>query len=313
LRPLPGYSAIDLRSPTILKSSVFFIKITFARISIEQNQSKNFGPINMNSIKNNFLNPKFGVAVVALWLLSSCSAVEQASQLKDKAGDIQKTAEQAQGAIAKLAASKDGLFKMKEGVSQTLAAVKSGDFTKAQQDFGTVQETWKGLEAGLKTVSADGTQKVQGGLETVATELKAEKPDANKLTTGLQGLATSIGSLAVGGAELPPAGTIGATGDKSGTFQTNLVAMKEALSQATSAVESSDFTAAKDSFSTARQTWFKFGGSVKQQSDETYQKMDQSVKTVNSAMTTGTPQKDALLVDLKALAGDLDSLSAEKK
>jgi hypothetical protein len=268
----------------------------------------------MNSIKNSILNPKLGVAVAAILLLSACGAAEQASQLTDKAGDIQKTAQQAQGTIANLAASKDGLLKMKDGVSQTLAAVKSGDFTKAQQDFGSVQETWKGLEAGLKTVSADGTQKVQGGVDSVATELKAEKPDAEKIKTDLQALTTSIGGLAVGGAELPSAvGTTGAAGDKAAAFQANLVAMKDALSQSATAVESSDFTAAKEAFGTARQTWFKFGGSVKQQSADTYQKMDESVKTVNGAMNVATPQKDSLLVDLKALTGDLDSISVEKK
>jgi hypothetical protein len=30
-------------------------------------------------------------------------------------------------------------------------------------------------------------------------------------------------------------------------------------------------------------------------------------------MNVATPQKDALLVDLKALTGDLDSISVEKK
>jgi hypothetical protein len=201
---------------------------------------------------------------------------------------------------------------MKDGVSQTLASVKSGDFTRAQQDFGTIQETWKGLETGLKTVSADGTKKVQGGLDTVAAELKAEKPDAEKIKTDLQALSTSIGGLAVGGAELP-AVTENTAGDKTAAFQTNLVAMKDALSQTTTAVESSNFTAAKDSFGTARQAWFKFGGSVKQQSADTYQKMDDSVKTLNGSINTSVPQKDALLVDLKALTGDLDSVSAEKK
>ncbi len=268
----------------------------------------------MNSIKNSLLTPKLGVAVATLLLLSACGAAEQASKLKDNAGNLQKTAEQAQGAITNLAASKDGLLKMKDGVSQTLASVKSGDFTKAQQDFGSIQETWKGIEPGLKGVSADGTQKVQGNLDTVGAELKAEKPDTAKITTGLQGLTASIGGLAVGGAELPSvAGTAGAAGEKTAGFQTNLVAMKDALSQTTTAVESSNFTAAKEAFGTARQTWFKFGGSVKQQSTETYQKMDESVKAVNGSITASTPKKDALLVDLKALAGDLDSISAEKK
>jgi hypothetical protein len=267
----------------------------------------------MNSIKNSFLNPKSSMAVAAILLLSACGAAEQASKLKDNAGNLQKTAEQAQGAIGNLAASKDGLLKMKDGVSQTLASVKSGDFTKAQQEFGSVQETWKGIEPGLKGVSADGSQKVQGNLEAVATELKAEKPDSGKITTDLQGLTASIGGLAVGGAELPSPASAAGAGDKPATFQSNLVAMKDALSQTTTAVESSNFTAAKDAFGTARQTWYKFGGSVKQQSADTYQKMDEAVKTVNGAITANEPKKDTLLVDLKALAGDLDSISAEKK
>lgn len=255
---------------------------------------------------NNF-RAQLGLIISSLLFLSACGGADQVSQIKDKAGDIQKTAEQAQGAITALASSQAGLMGMKDGVAQTITAVKAGDFTKAQQEFGKIQETWKGLEAGLKGVSAEGTQKVQNQLQTVATGLEATSPDAAKLTTDLQGLTTSIGSLATGGGELVASG-----GAKAADFQSNLTAMKDALGQATTAVEASDFAAAKDSFGTAKQTWYKFGGGVKQQSADTYQKLDSGIKTVSTALNTASPQKDAVLGDLKTLSGELDTVSTGK-
>ena len=85
--------------------------------------------------------------------------------------------------------------------------------------------------------------------------------------------------------------------------------MKDALAQTNSAVESSDFTSAKASFGDAKQTWYKFGGSVKEQSADTYQAMDQSVKAVNTALNQSEPTSDTLLAELGTLSGELDTVT----
>lgn len=225
--------------------------------------------------------------------LSACSGLNQVSQM-----DVKKTAENAQQAITALANSKDGLLTLKDDVSQTLTAVKAGDYGKAQQQFSKVQETWKGLEGALKTVSSEKTAEAQTKIETVGTELKAAKPDAAKITAHLQDLGKSISGFAVGGgAMLAP------------DAQSSLKAMEADLEKAAKAVDAENFSAAKTDFGNARQAWFKFGGSVKQQSAETYQKLDNGVKTAHAALNAANPQKDAVANDIKTLSTELQQLS----
>jgi hypothetical protein len=240
----------------------------------------------------NILKATLGLATVSLLMLSACSGVEQATQTIEKNKDT----------ITALAGSQAGLLSMKDGVSETITAVKAGDFTKAQAEFGKIQETWKGLEAGLKGVSAEKTAAVSGTVETVATELKAATPDKAKLTADLEGMTKSLGSFAVGAGETMAAGA---------DFQSNLNAMKDALGKATTAVEASDFTAARDAFGTAKQSWYSFGGGVKKQSADTYQNLDKGVKTVNTALAAASPVKDAVLGDLKTLSDELNTLSTK--
>jgi hypothetical protein len=241
----------------------------------------------------NTLKVTFGLATVSLLMLSACGGVEQATQTIEKNKD----------SITALAGSQAGLLSMKDGVTETLTAVKAGDFTKAQAEFGKIQETWQGLEAGLKGISAEKTAAVKGQLDTVATELKAPTPDKAKLTTSLAGMTKSLGGFAVGAGESMTE-PMAAGAD----FQSNLTAMKDALGKATTATEASDFAAARDAFGSAKQSWYSFGGGVKQQSADAYQKLDNGVKTVNTALAAASPVKTAVLGDIKALSDELNAL-----
>ncbi|MGF1602701.1 MAG: hypothetical protein ACFCU8_11895 [Thermosynechococcaceae cyanobacterium] len=238
-------------------------------------------------------------------LLSACGVTEQASKVQDT--------------VQSLGGAQD-LVGMTKGVSQTINAVKSGNFDQAKQEFSSVQQNWTAVESKLKA-SPDTINNLKNSVQTIATDLKASPPDKAKLISNLQSLSGSITTIAkgedgtqtasasgdtadapIGGAELPNA-------DKAKAFNDNLVAMKDALAQTTTAVESKDFSAAKESFGNARQTWYKFGGGVKEKSAEAYQTLDQGVKTVNTALSQAAPTQDALRSELKTMTSKLETVS----
>ncbi|PZD72591.1 hypothetical protein C1752_03427 [Acaryochloris thomasi RCC1774] len=247
----------------------------------------------------------------AVCLISACDATEQvSSKVQDAAQNIGGTQE---------------LVGMTKGVTQTLNSVKSGNFDQAKQEFSAVQQNWTEAEGKLKA-SPETLNNIKSNVQAIATDLKASPPDKDKLLGNLQSLSGSVGALAkgedpaqtasapgetsengetaIGGAELPQT-----KAEEAQAFENNLVAMKEALTQTNTAVESSDFSSAKDSFGEARQTWYKFGGSVKEKSADTYQAMDQGVKTVNTALNQAEPAQASILSDLSSLSSELDTVA----
>jgi hypothetical protein len=248
-----------------------------------------------------------GTALVASLWLAACSGVtDQAAKVKDTADKAQNMAQTATGALGNLANLKDSFGPLTSGATQTLNAVKAGDFQTAQTEFTKIQEGWKGLEGTLKTTSPDAVNKVGTKLETIATELKSGKPDVGKLTTDLQGLSTDFNGILASAGTAPVGG--GASPDAAGAMQSNLMAMKDDLAKATTAVEGKDFAGAKESFGAARQTWYKFGGGVKQTAPETYQKLEDGIKTVNTGLSQAEPAPDTLMTALKGLTTDLETV-----
>ncbi len=268
-------------------------------------------------------NAKVVVLMGSACLMTACGATDQVSGLKDKASQVQDLAGQAGKAkdlLANAGPLKDKVFGMKDGVSETLTAVKSGDFTTAKQSFGTLQQSWSEIEGDIKNISAEGHSEIQTGIDNVAADLNADNPNGDQIAQNLKGLTSSIGGLtgipdAIGGAELDNASAEGddaptadiAAGDNS--VESNLNAMKSSLAEAMTAVESADLGTAKTAFSDARQSWFKFGGSIKQSSAETYQAIDNGVKTVNSTLNSANPSTEALVSDLGTLSESLNEVT----
>lgn len=262
--------------------------------------------------------PNLGLTLATSLFLASCTGVqEQASQLKDKANQAQNMAQQAQDVASKTTSALGNLGNLKEtispltdGAAQTLSAVKAGNFTAAQTEFTKLQDGWKGLESTLKTVSPDATKTIGEKITTIATDLKSGSPNVAKLTTELQGLSTAFNSLVTNStsAIATNTSTTETANSNATAIQSNLLAMKDELAKATTAVESQDFATAKTAFGAARQTWYKFGGSVKQKSPDTYQRLEAGVKDVNSGLSKAKPPRDTVLTSLKTLSTDLDGL-----
>jgi hypothetical protein len=272
---------------------------------------------------------KFALLLLPLALFTTaCGGGTQVGELKDKATQVQETAQKAQNVLEKIGPFKENLLTMKDGATQTLSAVKSGDFATAQTQFGKLQQSWTTIEGDIKTISGDSHKSIQTNIDTIATDLKAPTPDAAKITTDLQALSGNLGNLATGGgggdamadsgsSPAAPATTADSgtkpeattTADSGQSIQSNLIAMKDSLKEAKTAVEASDFSTAKTAFSDARQSWFKFGGSIKQSSPDTYASIDEGVKTVNSGLNAATPTQDTLLSSLQTLSTSLDSVA----
>ena len=281
----------------------------------------------------------------ALFVLTGCGSANQVGELKDKAPDLQtitEKANQAKNIAANLGPLTDNLKGMKDGVSQTLTAVRAGDFAIAKEEFGQLQTSWQEIEGDIKNVSAESHQTIQAGIDTVATDFESDTPNTEQLTAELENLTGSLGNLAIGGGgdlqasadasdinasdtSAPDNSEIDASGiDASGTntsdiaentntssnsLQGNLTAMQASLTETQSAIASADMITAKASFSDARQSWFKFGGSVKQTSADTYQAIDDSVKQINQSLSTENPAPEQLLADLGNLSNSLSDVS----
>ncbi len=280
-------------------------------------------------------NAKVVLIIGSACLVTACGgAVDQVGDLKDKASQVQDLADKAGNAkdlLANAGPLKDKVFGMKDSVSQTLASVKSGDFAAAQESFGTVKQSWGEIEGEVKILSADGHSKIQTGIDTVEADLNSASPDADKIAGNLKGLTGSISELTGGGsidtadstdgattidsAAAPEDGSAGGIGGgelaSDNSVASNLSAMKRSLADTTTAVESADFGTAKTAFADARQSWFKFGGSIKQSSSETYQSIDDGVKTVNSAINGADPSAEVLLGDLSSLSDSLNEVTPE--
>lgn len=73
-------------------------------------------------------------------------------------------------------------------VGSTEAAVKAGDFAKAKAEFAQFDPSWHKVEDGVKAKSSDTYNEVEAKADEVTGELKAAKPQRDKLITALKTL-----------------------------------------------------------------------------------------------------------------------------
>lgn len=84
---------------------------------------------------------------------------------------------------------------MKKIVAKTTAAVKAGNFGKAQQEFQNFDDGyWSKVEDGVKAKSAKTYKQVEDDIDDITNGLKATQPNKAKILTALQSLSKSINS-----------------------------------------------------------------------------------------------------------------------
>ncbi|MEH2285340.1 MAG: DUF4363 domain-containing protein [Nostoc sp.] len=127
------------------------------------------------------------VAGISLLALVGCKSPEQAT--------IQTTpavTPNASVASAPATTTTTGNNNLLTIVSKTKAAVTSGNFVQAKKEFDKFEDAWKEVEDGIKVKSRNNYETIETNLDEVTAELKASKPQKDKLLTALQSLEKTI-------------------------------------------------------------------------------------------------------------------------
>jgi hypothetical protein len=80
-------------------------------------------------------------------------------------------------------------------VTNTKAAVETGDFVKAKTEFDKFETSWKKVEDGIKAKEPKSYDTVEGTTEKVTDELKKSKPSKDIVLAQLQSLEKTIASI----------------------------------------------------------------------------------------------------------------------
>jgi hypothetical protein len=80
-------------------------------------------------------------------------------------------------------------------VSKTKTAVKSGNFVQAKKEFDKFEDVWKEVEDGIKAKSRDNYDAIEESMDEISGELKAAKPEKNKLLGSLESLEKTINAV----------------------------------------------------------------------------------------------------------------------
>ncbi|MTJ13525.1 DUF4363 domain-containing protein [Anabaena sp. UHCC 0187] len=134
--------------------------------------------------------PILMIAGISLLTLVGCSNGEQATIETTPAATS--NANVAANPATTSTAGNDGLLAV---VSKTKTAVTSGNFVQAKKEFDKFEDVWKEVEDGIKAKSRDNYDAVEKSMDEISGELKAAKPQKDKLITALQSLEKTINAV----------------------------------------------------------------------------------------------------------------------
>lgn len=131
------------------------------------------------------------VATISLLTLAGCNSTEQTNT------QTSPTVSPASSVDAVgVKTSKGGFDGLLGVVSNTKAAVESGDFAKAKTEFDKFEDFWKTVEDGVKAKSPDSYKAIEDSMDNINGELKASKPSKEKVLARLQSLEKNITGVA---------------------------------------------------------------------------------------------------------------------
>ena len=133
--------------------------------------------------------PMLIIASISLLTLVGCNKPEQAATETTPAATSNST-EKVPG--QKSTVSNAGLLAV---VSKTKAAVRAGNFVQAKKEFDKFEDAWKEVEDGIKAKSRDNYEVVEKSMDEISDELKAAKPQKDKLSASLQSLEKTINAI----------------------------------------------------------------------------------------------------------------------
>ncbi|MBJ7294953.1 MAG: DUF4363 domain-containing protein [Dolichospermum sp.] len=133
--------------------------------------------------------PMLIIAGIGLLTLVGCNKPEQAATETTPATTSNST-EKVPG--QKSTVSNAGLLAV---VSKTKTAVKAGNFVQAKKEFDKFEDAWKEVEDGIKAKSRNNYEAVEKSMDEISGELKAAKPQKDKLLASLQSLEKTINAI----------------------------------------------------------------------------------------------------------------------
>jgi hypothetical protein len=133
--------------------------------------------------------PMLIIASISLLTLVGCNKPEQAATETTPATTSNST-EKVPG--QKSTAGNTGLLAV---VSKTKTAVKAGNFVQAKKEFDKFEDAWKEVEDGIKAKSRNNYEAVEKSMDEISGELKAAKPQKDKLLASLQLLEKTINAI----------------------------------------------------------------------------------------------------------------------
>jgi hypothetical protein len=138
------------------------------------------------------LNQILVVSAVTLLALTGCDSAKQASTPKTSPSEV--PAATAVSASDK-AASPASNAELVSVVTNTKAAVQTGNFPKAKTEFDKFENAWKKVEDGIKKIAPKSYDAVEETAEKVMAELKKSQPSKDQVMAQLQSLEKTINSI----------------------------------------------------------------------------------------------------------------------
>jgi len=127
-------------------------------------------------------------SAVSLLALAGCNSTQQASTPQSPA--------MTSSASPVAATEPAGYGPLMNVVSNTKAAVESGNFTQAQEQFSKFEDSWSKVEDGVKAKSPSSYDAIEASMDTITAGLKQSQPSKEKVLAALQSLEQTINSVA---------------------------------------------------------------------------------------------------------------------
>jgi hypothetical protein len=132
------------------------------------------------------------LSAVTLLALAGCDSAKEASTPQTSSPAIPATAV---STSEKVAVSQGNYPELSTVVTNTKAAVQTGNFTKAKAEFDKFESAWKKVEDGIKSKYPKSYDAVEEGTDKVMAELKKSQPSKDKVLAELQSLEKTINSI----------------------------------------------------------------------------------------------------------------------
>lgn len=136
------------------------------------------------------------ISAVTLLTLAGCDSAKEAATPPSPTPAIPATAATtAPSTSEKVATSESKYAELLGVVSNTKAAVQTGNFAEAKAEFDKFENAWKKVEDGIKPKSPKSYEAVEDTTEKVMAELNNSQPSKDKVLAELQSLETTINSI----------------------------------------------------------------------------------------------------------------------